>query len=99
MLEMAKVWGSQDKLDTDSSVSIREELMDILHQVQNHDKRHLEVQKWLTLPPQARNLQAAVVGAVQGSIKCYPEVEKPQLQGGIGMEIKTTVQQGAGPRP
>lgn len=33
MLEMAKVWGSQDKLDTDSGISIREELMDVLHLV------------------------------------------------------------------
>lgn len=48
---MAKVCGSQDKLDTDSSVSVTEERMDILHQDQNHDKRHLEVQKWLSLPP------------------------------------------------
>lgn len=59
MLEAAKVWGSQDELDTDSGVSIREELMDFLHlslflgldQDQNHDKQHLEVQKRLTLPP------------------------------------------------
>lgn len=33
MLEMAKVWGSQDKLDTDSGVSIRGKLMDFLHLV------------------------------------------------------------------
>lgn len=47
----------------------------------------------------ARNLQAAAVGAVQGSMKCSPGAEKPWREGGVGMEIKRIMQQGAGPRP
>lgn len=101
------MWKYQDKLDSDSGVSIRGELMDFLHLVTllgfgpgPEPRQTTSGGADVVDPtPHVRNLQAAVVGAVQGSTKCSPGAEKPWREGGTGMEIKTTVQQGAGPRP